>query len=170
MYAISFASNHGGSTVKNLVCESTSAFVEGATSRQQRPHFISGTSATFTNVTTVGLPATFKYANSATDSTKKAFTLNLPAEVIATLGAEAGVEYALADCPEAAATVYATLFANLTAKYGEAFAYVAFAEDATGIANYIDNAAFSADAAAVEAYVATGYWKVNESGALVWAK
>ena len=123
----------------------------------------------YNNVAVVGLPAQYTYTKPGTEEGATAtLTLKVPASTIASYELEAG-SYAIADC-EALATAYAGLIANIEAKYSVTVGTITLVEDTTARAYYLDTAALSADAAAVAAYVATGYWKVTEAGALAWAK
>ncbi len=112
------------------------------------------------------MPVVFGYANSTTDATIKVLTLTLPADVIASFDAKAGVEYTLEACPKAAAA-YANLIANLETKYSSDIAYISFVEDTKDRAYYLDSASLAASEAA-SIYTATGFWKVDD-GKLVWA-
>ena len=167
--ALTIADTYGESTFNNLVVESFDGLAENKTNVHNRFAFTATTTAgTFTNTAIVGMPVTYsKYVASTTDATKYTLPITMSADAMAALGVTEG-EIQLSALPEAVASAYANLIANIETKRTIDIDYINFVVDSKDRDYYLDNAGLVADTAVANTFVATGYWKIVE-GALVWA-
>ena len=136
------------------------------------------TTANYINVNVVGAPITVGYkvhvAATDTETAKYKLVLTLPIATIQKYVAGAGV-YALADCG-GAETDYAKLIAGIekgetsgTASLTDMdIQYIEFVAETSTRGYFYDYAALVANTAVADAYIATGFWKID-GGELVWA-
>ena len=158
----------GQSSFTNVIFENQDALVAGNTAKFARVAFADDKTSVYENVNVIGLPTYAKASQhvAAAGDTPAQHTLvmKLPLSTIKSYVAGPGV-YELSKTGNAA-TVYADLIANINAGETKNIQYIEFVEDNLR-GYYVDNAAISADAAAVKAYIDSGYWS-KIGGSLVW--